>query len=68
MKTVPHGSPKCPDCEADDPQISATVSAGMWERHFYTCPECELGLVGNWYSTHAPQVSVSDRSPIPAEV
>lgn len=55
MNTVPNGSVKCPGCETKDARISATVSAGQWERHFYACPECAQVFMGDWYSTHEPQ-------------
>jgi hypothetical protein len=55
----------CPECRSGDAQITATVSTGTWERHFYMCPACDLRFAGTWTSTHdrAPGHSRSYTSP-----
>ena len=64
MKTVPDGL-ACPQCHTEDAQITATVTAGPWERHFYKCPECDLRFAGSWSSTgeREPDYSRSYTSP-----
>jgi hypothetical protein len=46
----------CPGCESTRPRLSAIVSAGPWERLFYTCPDCGLGFAAGWSSTQERHV------------
>jgi hypothetical protein len=48
----PSDTQSCPECQAEEPQLTAIVLVGRWERHFYKCPACAVGFAGSWQSTH----------------
>jgi transcription elongation factor Elf1 len=52
----------CPECGSREIVVTATVSAGQWERHFCQCPACDLSFPDSWHQlTESVPVAVHRR-------